>query len=95
MLIAARLRSPHPDVPKESDMTALKITLATALALAASTLSATAAEHEDADGLAEEIVSPVAEGEEDCEALRESLRRQRDDNRLNPGDLRELRDKGC
>ena len=41
------------------------------------------------------IVSPVAEAEEDCEALRESLEARRDDNVLAPRDLKELRDKGC
>ena len=49
-----------------------------------------------ADGkLNRDIVSPVAEPAEDCEALRESLEAQRDDNVLNAADLRELRDAGC
>ena len=42
-----------------------------------------------------DIVTATPEAQEDCEALRESLERQRDDNILNAADLRELEDKGC
>ena len=42
-----------------------------------------------------EVVSPVPEAEEDCDALRDSLASQRDDGILNVADRRELRDRGC
>ena len=49
-----------------------------------------------ADGnLAEDIVSPRAESNEDCEAMRESLEARRDDNVLNAQDMQELRNAGC
>lgn len=49
-----------------------------------------------ADGqLNRDIQSVQPEAQEDCEALRESLESQRDDNILNPADMRELRDAGC
>lgn len=47
------------------------------------------------EALNEDIVSGTAEAQEDCEALRESLEAQRDDNVLTPRDMREMRDKGC
>ena len=46
-------------------------------------------------GLNEEIVTATPEAQEDCEALRDSLKAERDDNVLNAADMRELRDKGC
>ena len=42
-----------------------------------------------------DIVSPVAEANEDCDALRHTLRRQRDSNTLSTRDFRELRRAGC
>ena len=42
-----------------------------------------------------DIVSPKPEAKEDCEALADRLRDQRDDGVLNPADRRELRDSGC
>ena len=42
-----------------------------------------------------DIVSPVPEALEDCDALAESLRARRDDNVLNAQDMQEMRDKGC
>ena len=67
-----------------------KIAFAALLALAMPALPAVAQ-----DRLNTDIVSPVPEGQEDCEALREKLEAQRDDNRLNSQDLQELDSKGC
>ena len=53
------------------------------------------ADSNDGDRLDDEIVTATPEGQEDCEALRESLRSQRDDNRLIPADFQELRRSGC
>lgn len=66
------------------------LAIAAALSLAFPAIPALAQER-----LEEEIVSPVAEPKEDCEALRERLKSKRDDDVLNPMDLRELRDAGC
>ena len=42
-----------------------------------------------------DIDSATAEPREDCEALRETMERREDDNRLDPRDARELRERGC
>ena len=63
-----------------------------AIALAAPLLVVPAVAQER---LEEDISSPVPEAKEDCEALADSLRDQRDDGVLNAQDQRELRSKGC
>ena len=68
--------------------------ISTAL-LAAPLLLASALPAVAQDAPSEDIMSPVPEAQEDCEALAERLRAQRDDNALNARDLREMRDKGC
>ena len=71
-------------------MSPSKIMLASVLLAAVPALPALAQDQPNTD-----IVSPVPEAQEDCEALRDDLRAQRDDNILNAQDLQDLRDKGC
>ena len=51
--------------------------------------------HAQSDGLNQDIVSPVPEAQEDCEALERALRESHNDETLTRSDRRELRDKGC
>ena len=67
----------------------MTIRLTLAAMLAAASLSPALA---DLEG---DINSATPEAQEDCDALRESLASQRDDDTLNPQDMQELRDKGC
>ena len=79
-------------IPDTNERTIMRVLpLIAALAIATPFVGGAVAD----ERLNRDIVSPVAEPAEDCEALRESLEAQRDDNVLNAADLRELRDAGC
>ena len=65
------------------------------LPLVACVSDRTVPENADGDRLNRDIVSPVRESREDCEALRDQLRAQDDRGRLDAQDRIALRRAGC